>query len=104
MNLEDLSLKELRNLKTKVERAISSFEDRKRKEALAAAEDAVRKLGYSSLAELTGEPKSRRSLGKVAPKYAHPENPDMTWTGRGRRPRWVQDHVDSGKKLEDLEI
>lgn len=104
MNLDDLSLKELRDLKAKVERAMASFEDRKRKEALAAAEDAVRKLGYTSLAELTGTTKTRRSPGKVAPKYAHPENPDMTWTGRGRKPRWVQDHLDAGKALDDLAI
>ncbi|WP_342778599.1 H-NS family nucleoid-associated regulatory protein [Paracoccus laeviglucosivorans] len=40
----------------------------------------------------------------VAAKYAHPENPDQTWTGRGRKPRWVQDALDEDKKLEDLAI
>lgn len=104
MNLDDLSLKELRDLKAKVDRAIASFEDRKRKEALAAAEDAVRKLGFTSLSELTGAPKARRSPGKVAPKYANPENPEMTWTGRGRKPLWVQNHLDAGKSLSDIEI
>ncbi|MEY2622455.1 MAG: hypothetical protein RIT26_2275 [Pseudomonadota bacterium] len=28
---------------------------------------------------------------KVAPKYRDPANPQNTWTGRGRMPRWVAD-------------
>ncbi|MCK5549998.1 MAG: H-NS histone family protein, partial [Hyphomicrobiaceae bacterium] len=31
-----------------------------------------------------------RGKGKsVAPKYANPDDPSQTWTGRGRRPRWL---------------
>lgn len=37
----------------------------------------------------------------VAPKYAKGED---TWTGRGRQPKWVADHVAAGGKLEDLLI
>ena len=52
----------------------------------------------------TAGAKPTRKLGKVAPKYANPEDPEQTWTGRGRKPRWVQDALDAGKKLESLEI
>lgn len=32
-------------------------------------------------------------------KYKHG---DLTWSGRGRQPKFVQDYVASGGKLEDL--
>lgn len=99
-NLEDLSLRELRDLRSKVDRMISSYEDRKRREAVAAAEEAAREYGFS-LAELTG---NKRRGGIVAPKYANPSDPSMTWTGRGRRPLWVQDQLNQGKTLEDIAI
>ena len=27
----------------------------------------------------------------VAPKYRNPDNPEQTWTGRGRQPTWVKE-------------
>lgn len=98
-----MSLKELRDLRGKVDRAISSFEDRRRREAIAAAEEAVRAHGFN-LAELTGAAAKSRKTGSVAAKYAHPEDSSMTWTGRGRRPRWVVEQLDAGKSLDDLAI
>lgn len=100
-DLDQMSLKELRELRGKLDRAISSYEDRKRREALAAIEEAAREHGFN-LAELTGA-KPRRS-GTVAPKYANPQDPTMTWTGRGRKPRWVQENLEGGKQLDDLLI
>ncbi|MBM3603999.1 MAG: H-NS histone family protein [Alphaproteobacteria bacterium] len=101
IDFDKMSLKEMRDLRTKLDRAINSYEDRKRREALAAIEEAAREHGFN-LAELTGA-KPRRS-GSVAPKYVHPEDQTMTWTGRGRKPRWVQEHLEQGKSLEDLAI
>ncbi len=100
IDLDNMSLRELRDLRNKLDRAISTFEERRKREAIAAAENAVREFGFN-LADLTAGKPAR---GKIAPKYANPEDPELTWTGRGRKPRWVQDYLDSGKKLEDLEI
>lgn len=100
-DLETLSLKELRNLRNKTERAIASFEDRKKREALAAAEEAVRQFGFN-LGELTGGKPRKASV--VAPKYANPSDASVTWTGRGRQPRWVKEHLENGGSLEDLAI
>ena len=44
----------------------------------------------------------RNGGGEGQAKYAHPENPSQTWSGRGRRPRWVTEQIESGKSLEDL--
>lgn len=42
--------------------------------------------------------------GTVAPKYRNPKDANQTWTGRGKRPRWFQALLDSGKKESDLLI
>lgn len=41
----------------------------------------------------------------LPPKYRNPKNPGDTWAGgRGRKPKFVQEHLAAGGKLEDLEI
>jgi len=100
IDLDSMSLRELRDLRNKLDRAISTFEERRKREALAAAESAAREYGFN-LADLTA---AKQARGKVAPKYANPDDPAQTWTGRGRKPRWIQEALDSGKKLEELEI
>ena len=102
IELDHLSLKELKDLRAKVDRAISGFEDRKKKEALAELEETARKMGYSlaELTSLTGVRKRR----PAAPKYANPADATDTWSGRGRRPRWVTAALAAGKSLEDLAI
>lgn len=64
----------------------------------------ARSKGYS-IEELFG--KTRRGGGKrgtVPPKYANPNDPTQTWTGRGKRPRWFQAQLDSGRSESDLLI
>ena len=106
IDVDNMSLEDLRALKTRVERAITSFETRRRKEALAAAERAARELGFN-LAELTGIGRGRRGPGAAVggerqAKYVHPEDATQTWSGRGRRPRWVTEQLEAGRELDDL--
>jgi len=46
---------------------------------------------------------ARKSLKgtKIPIKYKQGEN---TWTGRGRQPKWVAEHIAKGGKLEDLSV
>lgn len=102
MDIDNLSLKELKDLQSKVAKAISGYEDRQKKDALAKLEEKAREMGFS-LAELTGvSGKKKRSVS--APKYANPANPADTWTGRGRKPKWMLDALAAGKSPEDLAI
>ncbi|WP_444453576.1 trans-acting regulatory protein HvrA [Rhodobacter capsulatus] len=102
MDIDALSLNELKALRSKVDRAIVTYEDRKKKEALAELEEIARKMGYP-LAEImaVAGTKPRKT---VAAKYANPENPSETWTGRGRKPKWVEAALAAGKSLDDLTI
>lgn len=102
IDLTSLSLKELKALSKDIEKAIKTFEERQRNEALAAAEAAAREKGFS-LNELVGTA-AKPAKKSAPPKYRHPENPAKTWSGRGRQPQWFKEALEAGKTPEDLEI
>lgn len=104
MDLNNLSLNELKKLRSDVDKAISSYEDRLKKDALAAAQAAAKEHGFDLGELLSGTAGKRKTKGTVAPKYAHPENSNLTWTGRGRQPKWIKEALGAGKTLEDLAI
>ena len=43
----------------------------------------------------------QRSTAKVEAKY---KSGNEVWSGRGRKPKWVEDHLTKGGKLDDLLI
>nr|WED69767.1 H-NS histone family protein [Pectobacterium colocasium] len=38
----------------------------------------------------------------MAPKYAHPDNPSLTWSGRGKQPNWFKEALAAGKTQAQL--
>ena len=51
-----------------------------------------------------GEAETQDRRGSVAPKFRNPDNAAEEWSGRGRKPKWVEGKLASGTKLEDLQI
>ncbi|MBI1217090.1 MAG: H-NS histone family protein [Rhodobacteraceae bacterium] len=102
IDLNTLSLKELKDLQSQVAKAITGFEDRKKREALVELEEAAKRLGFS-LSELTATAVPRKRAS-AAPKYANPANKSETWTGRGRKPKWMDAALKAGKSPDDLLI
>lgn len=102
IELEKMSLKELRALQTQVSRMIDGYEDRRKQDALRELEEKARALGFS-LDEIVGAKVARKRAPAKA-KYANPANRSETWTGRGRKPRWAEAALKAGKSLADLAI
>ena len=102
IDLDSLSVQDLKDLQRDVQKALANFEERRRKEALLALEETARGFGFT-VADLVSL-KAVRKRGPVAPKYANPENPADTWSGRGRKPRWFALAVASGKTQADLRM
>lgn len=102
IDLETLSLKELKQLQKDVATAIENFQDRERNKALAEVEAFARERGLSpaDLAALVARKGKRVSLAK----YANPADPSQTWSGRGRKPAWAIQALADGKSLSDLAI
>ena len=102
LDLNSLSVKELRDLQVQVVRAIATFEDRARKAAASALEDLAKAHGFN-LSDFTGV----STLKKRAPagaKYANPADRSQTWSGRGRKPHWYIAAIAGGKSPEDLSV
>lgn len=102
IDLESMSLKELKALQTQVARQIDGYEERKKRDAIRELEDKAKSLGFS-LEELVGA-KPARKRAPAKPKYANPANKSETWTGRGRKPRWVEAALKAGRSLDDLAV
>jgi len=47
--------------------------------------------------------KPRRKYPRVLPKYRNPQTAE-TWSGRGKRPRWLVAAMKSGRKIEEFRI
>ena len=103
MNLEDLSLEELKSLQNDVAVALYNFEKRKKAEALAEIKSLAHAKGFS-LDELLGGEAAKGKRAPAVAKYADPANPDNTWSGRGRKPKWLVAQIESGKSVEDFAI
>jgi DNA-binding protein H-NS len=105
MNLETMNLTELKALQAAVDAAISDYERRKKAEATAALEEVAKEHGFSLAALLENAPRKGAKLRtKGDPKYRNPEDPEQTWTGKGRKPAWVVKHLENGGQLEALAI
>jgi DNA-binding protein H-NS len=64
--------------------------------------DIARDAGFD-INDLFG--KAKKGKGSVAIKYRDPKNPENTWTGRGRMPRWMVAATKGNKaKKEDFLI
>lgn len=100
-DIENMSRSELEQLRTELEKAMASLDERRKAEARAAAENAAREYGYSLEDVVSSTPKRKT---KSAPKYRNPHDPKKTWTGRGRQPAWIKEALAEGKSLEDLAI
>jgi DNA-binding protein H-NS len=103
MNLEDLSLEELKSLQNDVAVALYNFEKRKKAEALAEIKSLAHAKGFS-LDELLGGEAAKGKRAPAVAKYADPANPNNTWSGRGRKPKWLVAQIENGKTVEDFAI
>ena len=102
-NIEKLSYKQLLDLELKVQAVIA-------KRKLEEKDDLKRKLAEMAssagfdMHDLVGGRRGARKGSKVAPKYRHPKDKTLTWTGRGRQPLWLAAELKKGKKLESFLI
>ncbi|PYE84764.1 H-NS family nucleoid-associated regulatory protein [Pseudoroseicyclus aestuarii] len=105
IDLDALSRQELETLRRDVDKALSTAADRDRKRAIAAMEKAAAEYGYSVSDLAGGTSATRKKTGsKTPPKYRNPEDPDQTWSGRGRKPRWIVEAESAGRPISDFAI
>jgi DNA-binding protein H-NS len=105
VNVDKMTLKELRDLESKVAAAILRVQEQDRADLKNKIDDLAKRHGVS-VSELYGMSKGRGAGrgGKVAVKYMNPDNRSETWTGRGRQPRWLVAKLNKGAKIADFAL
>jgi DNA-binding protein H-NS len=99
--LDTLSLKDLKSLQKDLAKAIACFEDRQKADARAKVKALAKELDFN-FADLMGNEGVKSTHGPARPKYRHPENPGLNWSGRGRELLWFINAIGSGKSQNDL--
>ena len=98
---ERMSFRELQDYEQKLKKAKISVQERSRSELRQRLETIAALAGFK-LGDLFG---GRGGKGrKVAAKYANPDDASETWTGRGRKPRWLVAKIKAGEKQEKFLI
>ncbi|MGE0701007.1 MAG: H-NS family nucleoid-associated regulatory protein [Hyphomicrobiaceae bacterium] len=103
INVDKLPLKELLDLEARVKKAIGAAREREKSEVRQEMMALAQKRGLS-ITEIFGGTRGGAKGGKVAIKYRNPDNPDDTWTGRGRQPKWLVAALKKGAKVEDFAL
>lgn len=109
IDLKPLTLSELKVLKSRLDKVIERHGKQQRTKALSAIKAKAKSMGFS-LDDLTSDktakakktPAKKKAPSKIA--YRHPEDPNLTWAGRGARPKWLKDALDQGKAIEDFKV
>ena len=65
-------------------------------EAIAKATDIAKAAGFSSLDDILA---ARPAKQKAKPKYRHPDNPDLTWNCRGRKPGCIAEALETESRF-----
>ncbi|HWB44267.1 MAG TPA: H-NS histone family protein [Hyphomicrobiaceae bacterium] len=99
--LERMSLRELQEFELKLKKAKAHAQDKTRTELRQKIEKMVADAGFK-ISDLFG---GRGGKGRtVAAKYANPDDPSETWTGRGRKPKWLSAKLSEGHRIEKFLI
>jgi DNA-binding protein H-NS len=103
MDLSTMSISQLRDLQQQIPVEIKRREAEEKVNALNELRAFAKSRGYA-IEDLLAvrEAKTKAAGGKVKVKYRHPDNADLEWTGRGRKPKWVEAWLADGKTMESL--
>ena len=105
MNVTKLSAAQLEKLQKESPREIEKRKMGEKKKLLKHLSALASAKGFSLKELLTSTTESNEKPSKrkpVAIKYRHPADASLTWTGRGRKPKWIVEWLSQGKAIETL--
>lgn len=108
--LPDYSDEQLREAAAAIGEELEGRVDQRRREAAAEIKRLAAEAGIplEDLTNLGGKVKKGNGGGDerkvVEPKYRHPSDPTQTWSGRGRKPKWLEVLVTAGRAVEEFRI
>lgn len=103
MDLSEFSVPELEELRKDIDITIEQKKKEAKQNLLKEFADRANELGIN-IDDLLKSSVFKSDKKKVSPKYKNPNNSDETWSGRGRKPKWVINYLDAGNSLENCGI
>ena len=113
MNFDGYSLSELHDLQNDITQEIAGRQEKQERNNQARQKvlETLQEVGitlpeFMEIVESAPrggkKPGSKRS--PVPPKYRNPNDATQTWTGRGRKPKWVEAYLNTGGSMQQIEI
>ena len=93
LNLESMPIGELWQFHKRIIQLLSAKLTSEKREL----EKRLAKLGQGSNIP-------RRKYPRVFPRYRNPDDPSETWSGRGKKPRWLAIALSKGRIIEEFRI
>jgi DNA-binding protein H-NS len=101
--LEKMSYAELRDLRARVDEAMVEREADERRELKEKLEAMAAASGFT-VTQLFERGKGGRGKASAVVKFRNPKDPTQTWSGRGRKPGWLNEAVAKGQKIESFAV
>ncbi len=101
-NIGEMETQALKEQLAELEREVLRREAESRLRKARELEAKAQSMGFVSLAEAARTLSGLASDERTRPTYVNPDNPEQTWSGRGRKPKWVHEHMRKGMPIEAL--
>jgi len=104
-DLSKLSEKELKDLINIAKQVLNQRLEEKRQDGIEKIREIADKVGIQVEIIVPNEQKgyvSKKLKGII--KYKDPNNPENTWTGKGRIPRWLNAYINKGYSIQLFKI
>jgi DNA-binding protein H-NS len=97
--LEKMSIKDLKDLRSRIDKLVQAKHDQERNGLRERFKEMAEEAGFH-LSDILTPLRGRGRGSSGSAKYVHPDNPSLTWSGRGRMPKWLSEKVKSGVSVE----
>ena len=100
IDLSNFPTPDLKELAKSIDKELRQREVEERKNVKARIRELAASIGMTPEEVLGIESAQKGTAGE--PKFRNPVNPEQTWTGKGKRPNWMNEALAQGKSLEEL--
>jgi DNA-binding protein H-NS len=103
-DVSSLSEQELAHLIAEASKELEYKRGAAKRETIAKIRELAKSIGVQ-VEIREGELKATQGKRPAVPvKYRDPNNPKNAWSGRGIRPRWLQQHLNQGHSIDEFKV
>ena len=103
IDLSKLSIEELETLAKDIQNEVTTRREAERQRVFGQMRELAATLGLT-LEEVARLERGKGGAGGGQARYRHPDDPNLTWSGRGKRPAWITEALAAGRSLEDFAV